>query len=172
MGKTVHVDVGHLQFGCDTGRDFPVFTVCIGELTVFEMTAYNGIEQHGYRPFAARFVHKPPQIIVERRSRIGMPCRIGFGIVVTELDKHIIALLQPVEYGLPTSFVNKTLRAAAVHGVILDIDFLGEKTGQYEAPAPFGISARQVFIRHGRIADHIDRNFTIVLGSRKQKKTN
>ena len=85
-----------------------------------------------------------------------MTFRLRFFIIMSELYEHIIARTNLVNNSFPTSFIDKTFRASTVHRMILHTDIFGKETSQDMSPSPFLIITFQRFIRHSRIANHID----------------
>ena len=115
----------------------------------------DGVEQYGDGSLGACLGNETFQVGIERTATgIGMPLGIGLFVVVAELDKDVIALLQQRKHLVPPAFVDETLGAASVHGMIVHPYLFGQKSRQHLSPSSFGVAAGQVLVGHGRIANH------------------
>ena len=78
------------------------------------------------------------------------------GIIVPELDEEVVAFL---EVGLdlcPVSQGHEALGAAAVVGVVDDLDAVIQEVGEHHSPAALGVASAQVLGGHGGVADEVD----------------
>ena len=73
---------------------------------------------------------------------------------MSELDEDVVAGTDFLDHGLPASFIDETLGAAAVDGMVLYADVFAEEAAQNVSPSAFLVARRQVFVGHGRVADH------------------
>ena len=120
-----------------------------------EIAPYDGVEQYGDGSLGACLGNETFQVGIERTATgIGMPLGIGLFVVVAELDKDVIALLQQRKHLVPPAFVDEALGAASVHGMIIHPYLFGQESGQHLSPSSFGVAAGQVLVGHGRIANH------------------
>jgi hypothetical protein len=103
---------------------------------------------------------------------IGVPCRIGFGIVVPELDKDPVTFLKIVQHLLPQALIDETLRTASVLCPVVDgyIPAI-KKNRQNLAPSAFRIVSGGIFISHGRITDGENGSFSFLRGKSRKGKT-
>ena len=69
--------------------------------------------------FAANPVDKQPEILLIGAPGSGITRRVALlGVVVTELDKHVVPFLYGIQYLVPESQVDEALGTASILGVI------------------------------------------------------
>ena len=56
-----------------------------------EVSAHDAVHQYRDTAMLTRFAHELGQVVVERRTRVGMAVSLGFLVVVPELDDDIVA---------------------------------------------------------------------------------
>ena len=125
-------------------------------LRLNEITTDDGIKQYRDAAFGAGFVYIAAEIVVESGSRLGVAGGIRLFIVVSELDKDIVAFLHFGDDFCPTSFGNKAFGTASVGGMVIYLYVFGEKSGKYHSPTAFRISTIQFLVGHSRIPYHKD----------------
>jgi hypothetical protein len=81
---------------------------------------------------------------------------------MSELNKHMVALLQLVQYGLPSSFGDETLCATAIPCVVFDNHSAIKEQRQDLPPSPLR-SADEWLVGHGRITDEKEPNGSLTL---------
>ena len=82
---------------------------------------------------------------------------VGLGIVMAELDEHIIPRLQVGLHLVPKPQVYETFGTAAVLSIIDDVYLAGiQEILQHHSPATFLPCLGKVFFRHGAVSHQVD----------------
>ena len=133
-----------------------------------KITADDGVEQNGDSTLGTSFLDETFQIGIESRTRVGMAFFVGFLVVVSELDEHVVAFFQFRQHLVPTAFVDKALRAASVDGMVVYHNLFREVAGEHLPPSTLRVSALQRLISHRGVAD--GKNGNDLLFRRKGRK--
>ena len=122
------------------------------QLAVLEPAAGHRGEEDRRRALFAGAADEGPQVLLvgAESGRIALGV-VGLGIVVAELDEHIVAGLEGVLDDVPEALVDEALRAAAVlrESVVHEVR-------EHHAPAALELAVGEVFLRHGGIAHQMD----------------
>ena len=138
---------------------------------LIETSAHYRIKQNRDTTFGTCFLDKTLQIGIKGRAWICMTVGMRLFIIVTKLNKHIIPRFQLIQYFLPSTFIDKTLRTSTIHSMVINDDFIIKTTLQYHTPSSFWIILGITFLSSSRITYHKDgRYLTARCQSEHQKQ--
>ena len=127
------------------------------QLAAFEPAAGHRGEEDRRRAFLAGSADEGPEVLLvgAEGGRIAVGI-VGLGIIVAELDEHVVPGLEGVLDHVPEALVDEALRAAAVLRVVDDVEGAVHEIREHHAPAALGLPVGQVLVRHRGIAHQVD----------------
>ena len=127
------------------------------------VAAHHGVHQHRCSALFARFAHKLREVVVKRRTWVGMAVSLGLLVIVSELDDDVVARFDEREHLVPAFLVDETLGRTSVDGVVVHAHEGGVEVAlQHHGPAAFRRTLREILVGSGRVTD--DKNRRHVVG--------
>ena len=128
------------------------------QLAVLEPAAGHRGEQHGDAALLPHTVNVIAQVVLVSApgSRIAGGVAL-LGVVVAELDKHVVSRLNGAVHLVPQAQVPEALGAAAVLGIVDHLHLVRvQEVLEHHAPAPLQSCLGQVFLGHCAVAHQMD----------------
>src|SRR6266542_5048068 len=118
---SVAIDQSHVILRGDAAHKIGILAMRVLEMTVFiEPSAHYRSQQHRNCFFGAYFCHKPNQVIsIVIRRRVAIDFFLRF-IVMSELNKNVIAFVKLIDDCLPTVLRNECASTTAVLRTVVD----------------------------------------------------
>ena len=132
-----------------------------------EVTTHDTVHQHWDAALLAGLTDKTGEIVIEGGAWIGVTVRLRLLIVMAKLDDDIVAWFDARKYLIPSAFVDKTLGGTAVDSVVVDEDMIIEIALQSHRPATFLLTARDILVGSGRVANDEDGRGLVGHGGRQ-----
>jgi hypothetical protein len=148
-----HLEQRHAFRGCHLTRHARILAVTVDERAVIvEPPSHDRSSQDRVAAPGARLAHEALQVGTELALGLGEPRRVRrLLVVVAELDHHPVARQERFHDRVPTALVVKGLRAAAVHGPILEPERREKQLAEELSPASLGVGEVRL-VRHRRVA--------------------
>ena len=127
------------------------------QLAVLEPAAGHRSQENRRGALLAGAADEGPEILLVGAESRGIAVGIiGLGVVVAELDEHVIPGLEGVLDHVPEALVDEALRAAAVLRIVDDPEGVVHEVREHHAPAALELAVGEIFLRHGGIAHQVD----------------
>ena len=129
--------------------------MCIGKHSIFiKASPRNRSCQNWFSSFFTNLTDISNQIIpICRICKSIAIFRIDFLIIMTKLNNDIISRFYSFHHHIPTTFGTETLRASAIHRMILKADSFFEIKRKNLPPTFFRVTSSIWLIRHGGVSD-------------------
>ena len=155
LAMRINEHIAHIGLSLiDTVAQFFVVVAKFG--LRLEVSSHHAVEEHRYAPPLPCLLDEALEVGIEGGAHIRVSVRLRFLVVVSELDKDIVALFHFFEHLIPPSLIDEAFRGASVHRMVVDHHAVCEEALQHHAPPPFEVAIGDGLVGHGGVANHKD----------------
>ena len=121
--------------------------------------ANHTVQKHRDAPLLAGFVYILGEMRIKGTARFGITIREMLLIIMTKLDKNIIAWLHLIKNFLPSTLIQEALGASAVYRMVVNDNLVVEATLQHHTPTTFRTSLIPLLFGSSRVTNNENSSF-------------